>query len=784
MKRFIYAFTLLALFTPSTMIAQYAGGSGTSEDPYQVSSAEHLDNVGDNLSSYFIQTADIDLDSYGTWTPIGTTFTGSYDGKGYSISNLALGDGNNTGLFAELASSGELKNIFLDDVTIDNSTRNGLNISTLVAYTEGTITNCHVYGILSVTGYNSDNIGGLAGNLKNGTISKSSFRGTITLGSSALESVAGLVGYAEGGSILNSYVYLTANFGGSIFAHAGGLVGYGEGLTITNSFVVSNEIKAIFHAGSVGGRLLSGFRNNVFFNEETSGMSESFGVGAPGLTTSEMKEKNSYSNWDFDATWAISDGATFPYLPVSNYRTGGPDIFGNEAWHMYGSPFESSTFSTFTDDLWTQGFTGADYTSGSPNLLVWNETAQDWDTPSSLSSSLSPGQGFLMHVYEDDDYGTSGTQGGFPKSILYQGEANSLPEAISLSYTNGSESGYDGLNLVANPSASTIDWGQVSRNNVADTYYVWDPDGGHYDTYQDGVGGTNGGSQYIAPFQGFWVQATSGGASFTVDSSSIASTDGTLYKQPDLVHSVLLHLENKDGRSDEVRLVIRNEDSEENNKLYDAPKLAPLSDHFLSLAVLRNSQALAIDSRPLEQTLSFDVSADAVNTSGLATLSLAENHLSADWSVELINTATGESYDLLEKSITLDIPVRQQKKSTRLIRPVKQVEKTSSVWQVKITTSPTDAEQNSLPTVFTLAQNFPNPFNPATLISYQLPVNSEVRLAVYDMLGRNVATLVNGQIAAGRHTVNFDASGLSSGVYLYRLVAGSQVMTRKLTVVK
>ncbi|MDX1640793.1 MAG: T9SS type A sorting domain-containing protein [Balneolaceae bacterium] len=93
-------------------------------------------------------------------------------------------------------------------------------------------------------------------------------------------------------------------------------------------------------------------------------------------------------------------------------------------------------------------------------------------------------------------------------------------------------------------------------------------------------------------------------------------------------------------------------------------------------------------------------------------------------------------------------------------------------------------ELGAVPEEFTLSQNYPNPFNPTTVIRYQLPVSSEVRLEVYDMLGRNVATLVNEQVAAGRHTVNFDAGNLSSGIYLYRLVAGSTVMTKKLTVVK
>ena len=93
-------------------------------------------------------------------------------------------------------------------------------------------------------------------------------------------------------------------------------------------------------------------------------------------------------------------------------------------------------------------------------------------------------------------------------------------------------------------------------------------------------------------------------------------------------------------------------------------------------------------------------------------------------------------------------------------------------------------ELGAVPEDYTLAQNYPNPFNPTTVISYQLPVASQVRLAIYDMLGREVATLIDGEIAAGRHSINFNGSNLSSGVYLYRLQAGNTVLTRKLTIMK
>ncbi len=93
-------------------------------------------------------------------------------------------------------------------------------------------------------------------------------------------------------------------------------------------------------------------------------------------------------------------------------------------------------------------------------------------------------------------------------------------------------------------------------------------------------------------------------------------------------------------------------------------------------------------------------------------------------------------------------------------------------------------EINSTPKSFALYQNYPNPFNPTTAITYQLSANSHVTLKVYDILGREVATLVNQKEIAGSHSVTFDGSRLASGVYFYRLVAGSYTATKKLILIK
>ena len=91
---------------------------------------------------------------------------------------------------------------------------------------------------------------------------------------------------------------------------------------------------------------------------------------------------------------------------------------------------------------------------------------------------------------------------------------------------------------------------------------------------------------------------------------------------------------------------------------------------------------------------------------------------------------------------------------------------------------------SELPEHFVLEQNFPNPFNPTTVVRFQLPVASDVRLAVYDVLGREVCVLVNEKRHAGDHEVKYDGSDLASGAYFYRLQAGDFVQTRKLIIVK
>jgi endo-1,4-beta-xylanase len=105
----------------------------------------------------------------------------------------------------------------------------------------------------------------------------------------------------------------------------------------------------------------------------------------------------------------------------------------------------------------------------------------------------------------------------------------------------------------------------------------------------------------------------------------------------------------------------------------------------------------------------------------------------------------------------------------------------SAAFIAKSMATPTHVETSfvALPQGFLLLQNYPNPFNPTTVISFQLPMNNYVTLKVFDVIGRELARLVEGYLEAGNHSVRFDAGNLPSGVYFYKLTSGKYAQVRK-----
>jgi len=105
-------------------------------------------------------------------------------------------------------------------------------------------------------------------------------------------------------------------------------------------------------------------------------------------------------------------------------------------------------------------------------------------------------------------------------------------------------------------------------------------------------------------------------------------------------------------------------------------------------------------------------------------------------------------------------------------------------WFPEQLTAVSQKATSAVPMQFTLSQNYPNPFNPTTMIQYSIPQNSFVTLKVYNVLGQEVASLVNQEQKASSYTVNFDASRLASGMYFYKIQAGSLSLTKKMLLLK
>jgi hypothetical protein len=117
-------------------------------------------------------------------------------------------------------------------------------------------------------------------------------------------------------------------------------------------------------------------------------------------------------------------------------------------------------------------------------------------------------------------------------------------------------------------------------------------------------------------------------------------------------------------------------------------------------------------------------------------------------------------------------------------------EKESSVYQtlswfgIPVTPVSVERENNAIPEKYSLSQNYPNPFNPSTTIKFSVPEQSNVVLKIYDVLGSEVANLVNETLDAGNYTVNFDASQFASGMYIYKITAGNFTTSKKMMLMK
>lgn len=331
--------TVVVPWVPSAF--SFGGGTGTPDDPWEITSVEHLDNVRNYLTRDFILKNDINLDvtPYNTetgWQPIGGStnpFTGSFDGNGNTIGDLTI----NATLRDYMGLFGYTKNAAISNLSLVNIDVTGGNyVGGLVGYNSNSyVSNCYVSGTIDA-GFG---IGGLVGgNDDRSTINLSGARVDVR---SDNDVVGGLVGENIDSEITRSYA--TGSASGKSFV--GGLVGtiYAESY-ITNSYATSDvtgdsevgglvgtvqdsAIRNSYAAGIVTGRSilsitggLIGSQDGVntvsasFWDTDSSGIVSS--AGGTGQTTDEMRTMSTFTaaGWDFEDIWDIEEDETYPFL--------------------------------------------------------------------------------------------------------------------------------------------------------------------------------------------------------------------------------------------------------------------------------------------------------------------------------------------------------------------------------------------------------------------------------------------------------------------------------------
>ncbi|MCH8567989.1 MAG: T9SS type A sorting domain-containing protein [Balneolales bacterium] len=509
-------------------------------------------------------------------------------------------------------------------------------------------------------------------------------------------------------------------------------------------------------------------------------------------------------------------------------------------WVTLASPVSGALAGSagLLNPIWTQGFPGANdpNVASEPNVLLYNETASGGINDRFIrpaENTVAPGRGFFSFLFELSDGNSGNTPVDFSQPFRIKGEpltaSTSTPFSFDVSYSSASaNTATNGWNLLGNPYAAGLNWAEAGgawskTGNFSEFAYIWDPQAANYAIISDETDPSELeilSEPIIAPFQAFFVKANSPDPSLSVNANALSeATDNAGLFSEEQRPSIVLKLET--GETHTTKAIRFGENYTNSASLYDAWFLTPLAPGFSYLYSVKSGRATRINSLPIEfgEQLSVTLHAGAFENYGFyqgdAVLSLKSiRDIPENWEIRLTDLFTAESFTI-DEDFSYTYEMNTSARSTRASYGASEIEASGQQgsllrgWQQLLAkgspempvlqsgarfriefirndalSTPPESDGNELPKTVELSQNYPNPFNPVTNIQFALPEASEVRLEIYNIAGQRVATLVESKMEAGYHTTTFDASRLASGVYLYRLRAGGETITRKMTLVK
>lgn len=485
-------------------------------------------------------------------------------------------------------------------------------------------------------------------------------------------------------------------------------------------------------------------------------------------------------------------------------------LTGSPGWRMISSPIDSD-YENYLSGVLTQGYDGAYYDANvapndtlQPNVMYYDESFegtdnQRWRPPSSASSNIPSGRGHNVYLFGDV---TSDNRYNDPlpdtlrvEGLENEGSANSV--GLNVTYTAQADTGW---NLVGNPYGAAIDWDDAAnwtKTNIDQTIYVWEPDDKSYKTWNGTTGSLGNG--IIPPFQAFWVKASGPNPELSV--SEEAKTFGGTFVGKIAGNNppeIELQLSYENGANNIFFTFY--EDAKVGKDHFDGYYLEPppgTDDYSEIYSIGRNGNRFNINALPLnfgipiEIPIAANVFQNNQNISRMVDLRIAAvKNLPHSWNISLIDRQTKEEITVAED---VSVPFQTRGKKQKIKSDSTNV--LQKEYTILAQSDPSEARfalrihpgfaGTGLPQEIDLKPNYPNPFNPTTTIRFALPIQDKVTLEIFDILGRKVATLIdNKSFQAGLHKITWNASDVSSGMYVYRLVTDTKVISEKMTVIK
>ncbi len=482
------------------------------------------------------------------------------------------------------------------------------------------------------------------------------------------------------------------------------------------------------------------------------------------------------------------------------------EITGSTGWRLLSSPV-FSTYGDLFSNIFTQGYTGSDSSSGSPSVLYYDETYtgtdnQRWRKPTNSTDATTAGRGLFVYVFGSIS-GEPAYSSTLPVTLNVNGaEEEGVADVFDfgVTYTSAADTGW---NLVGNPFCATIDWDAAgwTKTNVDNVIYVWDytanSGAGAYLTWNGTAGSL--GSGLIPPFQGFWVKANAVAPVLSVPKTA-KTTGGVFYKQAETQPLLVMLLEvDTLGITTHIQF---NAGGSINKDPWDAYYLVPPTNTYLEFYTESyDDKLLSIQShpsrfgRPLEIPIYIGGYLDGEPISGTYRISWPRmDVIPSEWKISMEDRETGIEIDLLTEVNYEFEHNASVSKSLPSLRPSSELTQTAPFTPLKksgadsprfiVRVDPQDAFPE-IPREYGLGQNYPNPFNNGTIIQFSLPLEDQVNLLVYDIRGREIETLIdNKYYGSGHFNYNWQAVGRSSGIYFYRLQIGHRVFTKKMILLR